>query len=129
MNDPIGDLIIRIKNAGEARKETATVPFSKMKMAICEILEKEGFVKSCERKGKKTTKAIEIEIAYEGSMPKIRGVKRVSKLSRRVYKKTTDLRPIKNGHGHLILSTPNGIKTDKEAKKELVGGEALFEIW
>ncbi len=127
MTDPISDMIIRIKNAGESRKETLVFPYSKLKMEICSVLEKKGFIKSASKKGKKT-KMIEV-VLVEGREPHIRGVKRVSKPSRRIYKKYSELRPVKNGYGALVLSTPKGIMTNLEAKKDRLGGEALFEIW
>jgi small subunit ribosomal protein S8 len=129
MTDPISDMIIRLKNAGEAHKDTVVVPFSKLKYEICTLLEKEGYVKDLNKKGKKVTKSIEVALVYNGHYPKIEGVRRVSKPSRRIYKKWTEIRPVKNGFGMLVLSTPKGIVTDKVARKEKVGGEAMFEIW
>lgn len=127
MTDPISDMIIRIKNAGESRKDTLVLPYSKLKMEICSVLEKKGFIKSALKKGKKT-KVIEISLV-ESKEPHIRDVKRISKPSKRVYKKYSELRPVKSGYGVLVLSTPKGIMTNLEAKKEHLGGEALFEIW
>jgi len=129
MTDPIADMIIRLKNAGEANRDIVSFPYSKLKFEICSVLEKEGFVKSVAKKGKKITKSIEVELLYNDKFPRIEGVKRVSKPSRRVYKKSGDLRPVKSGFGALILSTPAGIVTGKEARKGKMGGEALFEIW
>ncbi|PIQ66761.1 MAG: 30S ribosomal protein S8 [Candidatus Zambryskibacteria bacterium CG_4_9_14_3_um_filter_40_16] len=128
MTDPIADMITRIKNAGESRKDSLTLPYSKLKMEIGSVLEKQGYVKSATKKGKKT-KIIEIELLYQNDLPRIQNVKRVSKPSRRIYKKSTEIRQVKNGYGSLILTTPKGIKTGIEARKEHLGGEALFEIW
>ena len=97
-------------------------------MEIGSVLEKQGYVKSATKKGKKT-KIIEIELLYQNDLPRIQNVKRVSKPSRRIYKKSTEIRQVKNGYGSLILTTPKGIKTGIEARKEHLGGEALFEIW
>lgn len=118
-----------LKNAGEANKESITVPFSNMTFSIAETLAKHGYVKSVSKKGKKVIKSIEVEVAYEGAEPKIKGVERISKLSRRMYEKASDIKPFRNGFGNVILTTPKGILTDKEAKKENVGGEMLFRIW
>ncbi len=129
MTDPISDMIIRIKNAGISHKETVTFPYSNLKFEICSILEKQGFIKSHAKKGKKVAKSIEVGLLYDGPHSHIQGVKRVSKPSRRIYKKVSDIRPIRNGYGNIIISTPKGLKTDVEARKEKLGGEVLFQIW
>jgi len=128
--DHIADMITRIKNAGDVGKESLVFPYSKIKFDICLVLEKEGYLKSVVKKGKKVAKFIEAELVYEtDGSPKVQGVERMSKLSRRMYKKAKDLRPVKSGTALLILTTPKGIVTNKEAKKENVGGEVLFKIW
>jgi len=129
MTDPISDMIVRLKNAGLSQKDSVVFPYSKLKYEICVVLEKEGFIKSLTKKSKKS-RALEVELNYGlDSSPRIQDVKRISKPSRRVYMKSSELRPVKNGYGTLILSTPKGIVTDVLARKEKVGGEALFEIW
>ncbi len=130
MNDKIADMLIRIKNAGIAGKESTLIPHSKLKISIADALLKRGYVASVSSKGKKTKKVIEVGIAYdkEGN-PKVKEVKRISKLSCRVYYGYRDIRAIRNGYGTLMLSTPKGILTGDEARKENVGGEALFKIW
>ena len=128
--DPIADLINQIKNAGAVKKATVSIPFSNFKLSIAEKLKDEGFVKAVEKKGKKVKKTLDITIKYnDDGKAFIQGVKRVSKPGRRIYRGFEDIIPVKYGFGSLILSTPKGIKTDKEAKKEKVGGEALFQIW
>jgi len=129
MTDPISDLIIRIKNAGDSRKETVSIPYSKLKFEICSLLQKEGIIGEVTKKGKKITKAIEVTLLYDNGDAHIQGVKRVSKPSKRVYRKVAEIRPVKSGYGNLILSTPAGIMTDITARKAKVGGEALFQIW
>ena len=128
--DKISNLIINIKNAGCARKEYASVPYSQYKMAVAKLLKKEGFLVSVESKGKKVKKTIQMEVAYnkDGS-PRLNEVVRISKPSKRVYLGAKDIRPIKGGFGVLVLSTPKGIVTDKTARKENIGGEVLFKIW
>lgn len=129
MNDKISNLINIVKNGGNAGKETVVIPYSKLSTSILELLEKEGYVKSLEKKGKKINRFIEVGILYVNGNPRIQGVERVSKLSKRVYKKSSDIRVFRNGYGNLILSTTKGIMTDKMAKKSNIGGEVLFKIW
>ncbi len=127
--DPISDMIVRIKNASDSKKESVVFPYSKLKLAILDVLFKEGLIKSFGKKGKKIAKFIEVGLVYENGSPKIKGVERVSKTSKRVYQKSKDVKKVKSGIGNLILSTPKGIMTDKQAREENVGGEALFKIW
>ncbi|HEY4489773.1 MAG TPA: 30S ribosomal protein S8 [Candidatus Paceibacterota bacterium] len=127
VTDPISDMVVRLKNADRARRQVVSFPYSQLKEKICEILQKEGFVKSFSKKGKKIAKTIEVELNSESK--KIKGVKRISKPSRRIYFKSSGLRPVKSGYGVLVISTPKGIMTGKEARKVRTGGEALFEIW
>lgn len=128
--DPIADLIVRLKNAGAIRKASVSVPHSAFKHAIAEKLRDVGYIKTVEKKGKKARKILDVTLRYDDKGSHIiHGVKRISKPGRRVYKSVLEIVPVKYGHGALILSTPKGIKTDKEARKEKIGGEALFEIW
>ena len=130
VTDPIADFIIRLKNAGAVKKTSVSVPFSMLKMAVAEKLKDAGYVKAVEKKGKKVRKTLDVVLEYsEAGSHKIVGVKRISKPGRRVYKSVREIRPVRYGHGALILSTPKGIMTDTEARQEKVGGEALFEIW
>ncbi len=128
-NDPIADMIIRIKNAGEVAKDSLVLPYSKIKFEIATLLQKEGYVKSVAKKGKKVSKFLEIGLVYEGGSPKVQGVDRISKLSKRIYQKAKDIVGVRQGYGTIVLSTPKGILTDKEARKANVGGEVLFKIW
>jgi len=129
VNDKIADMLIRIKNAGSAGKESTVIPYSNLRLSIVEALLKRGYIASFSKKGKKTKKVIEIGIAYKDGEPKVKGAERVSKLSRRVYYGFRDIKPVKNGFGIIMLSTPKGILSGEDAKKENVGGEALFKIW
>lgn len=130
VNDSLGDFIIQLKNASMAKKSSISVPYSKLKHAVADILLREGFVVAVERKGKKIKKYLEVTLKYDtAGSPEINGVKRVSKLGKRVYLKSKEIRSVKFGHGRLLLSTPKGIMTDSEAKKVNTGGEALFSIW
>ncbi|MDO8561912.1 MAG: 30S ribosomal protein S8 [bacterium] len=130
VSDPVGDFIIRLKNAGAVKKESVAVPYSALKYAIAEKLKDAGFLISIEKKGKKVRKTLDVVLKYDtAGLPVIHGVKRVSKPGRRLYRSAREIVPVRYGHGALILSTPKGILTGKEARKENVGGEALFEIW
>ena len=128
--DPVGDFINRIKNGGEVKKQKVSVPFSAFKMAIAEVLKEAGYIQAIDKKGKKVKKTLDISLKYDDAgKARIIGVKRISKPGRRMYRGVEDIRQVRYGHGTLILSTPKGIMTDKEARKQKVGGEALFEIW
>lgn len=129
MTDPIGAMLNMLKNAGNAGKPTITVPFSKLKFAIAECLKAQGYVESVSKKTKKNLPYLELGVAYEGSTPRIHEVSRVSKPSRRLYMGVKDIKPMKQGKGMFVFSTPKGILRDKDARKEMVGGEVLFSIW
>ena len=129
VTDSISDLIIRLKNASRAKKETVLFPYSKFANAVAEALRKEGYVEAISKKGKKVSKFIEMKLQYTAGVPVLKDVKRISKPSQRVYYSVADIHPVRNGFGRLILSTPKGILTDREARKARTGGEALFEIW
>ena len=130
VSDPVADFITRLTNAGAIRKASVSIPFSNFKMAIAEKLKDAGFIKSIDKKGKKVKKTLEVALKYdEAGNHVINGVKRISKPGRRMYKGSNEIIPVRYGHGQLILSTPKGVLTGKEARKEKVGGEALFEIW
>lgn len=123
-------MLIAIKNSTMVSKKSVVVPFSKIKFAIAECLKDNGFVTQVSKKTEKNnTPVIEIELAYPMGKARINDVKRVSKPSRRVYMGMRDIHTIKNGHGMTVFSTPKGIMSDKQARKEQVGGEALFMIW
>lgn len=127
--DPIADMINMMKNAGQAGRETVIVSYSKMKESILEVLKSESYIKGFEKKSVKGKPSIEISLILENRVPKIKGVKRVSKPSKRIYTTAKDIRPVKQGYGSLVVSTPAGILSGREAKKQKVGGEALFQIW
>ena len=118
-----------LKNAGLAGKESVVLPYSKMKNAIAECLKKEGYVNKLSKKVRKNHPVLEIELSYVDKKPRISEVERISKQSRRVYLGIKEIHPVRNGRGILVLSTPKGILSGKEARKENVGGEALFQIF
>lgn len=132
--DPISDTIIRIKNAQATRKERVFVPFSKMKAKIAGVLKNAGFLADVERRKKKVGKSeheyLDIVLRYdEDGRPGINGVKLISKPSRHLYIRAKELKLIRSGYGITVLSTPNGIMSSKDAFKQKIGGEILFEIW
>lgn len=130
VNDPVGDFIIRLKNAGMVGKREVQVPYSKLKHAIADKLVASGFVISAVKRGKKVAKTIEVTLKYDaGGVHEIRGVQRISKPGRRLYIGVSEIFPVKYGKGKRILSTPAGILTGEEAKEKNVGGEELFIIW
>ena len=125
ITDPVGDFIVRLKNATDAGKSHTIAPYSKLKAAVAETLKARGFIKGYDKRGKKAKKIIEVEL-----IPlKIQGVARVSKPGRRLYIRVNEIKAVRSGQGAMVLSTPKGILTDREARKENVGGEALFKIW
>lgn len=128
--DTLANMLVSMKNGSAVEKGTVVVPFSNIKYAIAQCLQNNGFIAGASKKTeKKNVPILEINLAYTAEGAKIHDVKRISKPSRRVYMGVRDMRPVKNGHGMIVLSTPKGIMSDKEAKKEQVGGEALFMIW
>ncbi len=130
VNDPVADLIVRLKNAAAVGETAVSLPFSNFKMAIAESLKGAGYVKTVEKKGKKIKKTLDITLACDAAgKPRLSGVKRISKPGRRVYRASRELFAVAYGHGALILSTPKGVMTNTEARKQKIGGEALFEIW
>jgi len=130
ITDPVGDFIIRLKNASMLGREHVSVPHSKLKLSIAHKLEERGYVKAIVKRGKKARKNLEIDLCYDTSgKPLIQEVKRVSKPGRRVYTRVSHIRSVRGGKGILFLSTPMGILTGEEARKAKVGGEALFKIW
>lgn len=129
VTDPLADFLIQMKNAGAVGKSVVSIPFSNLKHAVATKLKEVGYIGGVEKRGKKTHKFIDITLAYENGSHKIKGVRRISKPGRRLYRAVREIVPVRYGHGMLVLSTPKGIKTDSEARKERVGGEALFEIW
>jgi len=130
MTDPIADMITRIRNAQMVKKETIKVPFSKFKMDILNVLKKNGYIKDFTKVGREPKRMIEITLMYnEDKTPKITEIRKVSKPSQRVYRKSKQIWPAKGGFGIYIISTPQGVMTNKEAKKKNLGGEILLEVW
>ena len=128
--DPIADMLTRIRNANSAKHKTVDVPSSKMKTAIAEILFKEGYIKSFEIISNENQGIIRIALKYDEKGTRvIDGIKRISKPGLRVYANKEELPRVLNGLGTAIISTSQGLKTDKEAREAGIGGEVLAYIW
>ena len=130
MNDPIADMLTRVRNALIARHDTVTLPASNMKKSIAKILLDEGYIKSVDYIDDGLQGQIKIVLKYaEGKQSVIKGLKRISKPGLRVYARTEELPKVLGGLGIAIVSTSKGVMTDKEARKADVGGEVLAYIW
>lgn len=129
VNDPISDMLTRIRNAQAVDHQTVVIPFSKLKMNLAEILKKEGLIEEVDTQGKKTNKVIEIKLKYLKGEPVINNIKRISKPGRRIYIKKDEIKPIRQGFGMSVISTSQGLMTNKEASKKELGGEVLCEIY
>jgi small subunit ribosomal protein S8 len=130
MNDPIGDMITRIRNAQLRAKSKVSTPGSKMRANVLEVLKNEGYIRgyaAVEHPGGKNE--LEIELKYFDGEPVIREIARVSKPGRRVYASVRNLPRVNNGLGVAILSTPKGIMADHDARDANVGGEVLFTVF
>jgi len=129
MTDPISDMLTRIRNAQAVKRKTVVIPFSKLKLSLAKILEKQAIVGKVASQGRKINKVIEIGLKYEQGRPIIDTIKRISKPGRRIYIKKDELRPIRQGYGLIIISTSQGLMTNEQAKKKGLGGEVICEIW
>jgi small subunit ribosomal protein S8 len=140
--DPIADMLTRIRNAQMVKKTEVFLPYSKLKLNILKLLENEGWVSNIEvikgipTKSKKVNEEkdlrfdrIKLNIIYSNNQPKLKSLKRISKPGRRVYVTKDDLPSVLNGWGIAVISTPKGLMTNKQAKKENVGGEVICEIY
>ena len=131
MSDPIADMLTRIRNANSAKHDTVDVPASKMKIAIADILLKEGYIKNYTIEEVNGFKSIHITLKYgkDKNVKIITGLKRISKPGLRVYANAEDLPKVLGGLGTAIVSTNHGVITDKEARKLGIGGEVLAFVW
>ncbi|OGD32146.1 30S ribosomal protein S8 [Candidatus Azambacteria bacterium RIFCSPHIGHO2_02_FULL_52_12] len=128
--DPIADMLTRIRNAQAVGHPTVSFPYSKMKAGIMAIFEKERLIDSYERKGKSVRKSIVVALKYgKDGTSAIGSLERVSKPGKRIYKKASELYPVRQGFGVMIVSTPEGLLTGKEARKKKLGGEVICKVW
>jgi len=130
MTDPVADLLTRIRNALHARKERVEVPYSRLKEQVVEVMKAEGFLKECAVVEVGEHKALRLWLKYdEVGQPVIRGLKRVSKPSLRVYVGAEKIPQVRRGLGINILSTSRGVLVDREARQQRVGGEVMCAVW
>ena len=130
VNDPIGDLIARIRNAGMRKRSKVSTPASRMRERVLGVLESEGYIRGFTLVQKPGAfPEFEVELKYFDNEPVIADIKRVSKPGRRVYSSIGDLKPVRNGLGISILSTPKGVMSDTAAKEANVGGEVLLQVY
>jgi len=151
--DPVSDMLTSIRNALAVDKTTVSVPFSNFKYEIAKILEREGFIEKIEKKGRKAKRFIEINLKYipadsyqsdkvsaseetglaeknsTDKTPAISGLKKISKPGQRIYSDWKKIKKVKGGYGMAIISTSKGLMTNKEARKNKLGGEIICEIW
>jgi small subunit ribosomal protein S8 len=129
MQDPISDMLTRIRNANTAKLDTVEIPSSKVKVAIAEVLKTEGFILDCTVEGEGIEKTLVIKNKYYNGESVIDGIKRVSKPSCRIYSGAQEVPRVRNGQGIAVLSTPQGIISGRTAAKNNVGGELLCYVW
>ncbi len=130
ISDPIGDMLTRLRNGMKAKKPVVDVPASNMTENILSVLQREGYLREFNKyEVRKNVHNISVELKYHDDEPAIRELKRVSKPGRRVYSNMNDLKPVYNGLGILILSTPQGVLSDVEARQNNVGGEIICSVF
>ena len=130
MSDPLADMLTRIRNAGNAKHKSVDIPGSKIKTDLAGVLKQEGFIRNFKFIKDNKQGILRIYLKYDqNDRHVVYGVERVSKPSRRVYVKSRDVKPVLNGLGISVLSTSVGLITDKQARKENIGGEVLCAIW
>ncbi len=130
VNDPIGDMIARIRNAAMRKRSTVLTPASRMRERVLDVLQAEGYIRGfsvVQQPG--AFPQFEVELKYFDGEPVIAEISRVSKPGRRVYSSIADLKPVKNGLGISILSTPKGVMSDTAARNANVGGEVLCQVY
>lgn len=130
MTDPIADMLTRLRNANSAQHDTVSMPFSKLKSNIAEILKAEGYISGWSVADAEVGKTLTLDLKYTASRERaLSGVRRISKPGLRVYAKSTNLPKVLGGLGVAILSTSSGLLTDKQAAQKGVGGEVLAYVW
>ena len=129
MTDPITDMLNQIRNAQAVGKAEILIPMSKIKNEIATILSKEGFLGEVKKSVKGGHKALKIVLKYDNELPAISGLNRVSKPGQRIYERTIELKKVHGGYGISVVSTSKGLMTNKEAKKQKLGGEIICQVW
>ena len=129
MTDPLGDLLTRIRNGQQARKDSVLTPASNLRVRVLDVLQREGYIRGYSEEVLAGQKGLRIELKYFEGQPAIQHLARVSKPGRRVYSASRELPRIRNGLGITIVSTPRGVLSDAEARDQNVGGEVLAEVF
>ena len=129
MTDPIADMLTRIRNAVRVEHPTVDIPLSKVKRGVADVLKREGYIWDWEEVETEPVNALRLVLKYPNGESVIQKIQRVSKPGRRVYNRSKELRPVLNGLGISIISTSSGVLSDREARKQNIGGEVLCQIW
>lgn len=129
MTDPIADMLTRIRNANQMKHEKVDIPASKLKKEVLELLKKEGYIASVQVVNNKPQDILRVTLKYMQNDRVVKGLKRISKPGLRVYAKTSEIPKVLNGLGIAVISTSQGVMTDREARKLKVGGEILAYVW
>lgn len=129
MTDPLGDMLTRIRNGQQAKKDSILTPASKLRAHVLDVLQREGYIRGYSEEQVAGHKGLRIELKYFEGQPAIQHLARVSKPGRRVYSGSMELPRIRNGLGTVIVSTPRGVLSDAEAREQNVGGEVLAEVF
>jgi small subunit ribosomal protein S8 len=129
MTDPLGDMLTRIRNGQQAKKDSILTPASKLRAHVLDVLQREGYIRGYTEEQVEGHNGLRIELKYFEGQPAIQHLARVSKPGRRVYSASRELPHIRNGLGTIIVSTPRGVLSDAEAREQNVGGEVLAEVF
>ncbi|WP_338503014.1 30S ribosomal protein S8 [Sphingomonas kaistensis] len=129
MTDPLGDMLTRIRNGQQAKKDSVLTPASKLRAHVLDVLQREGYIRGYSEEELAGQKGLRIELKYFEGQPAIQHLARVSKPGRRVYSGAAKLPRVRNGLGMTIVSTPRGVLSDAEAREQNVGGEVLAEVF
>ena len=129
MTDPIADMLTRIRNANQAKHESVEMPASRLKLEILNVLKNEGYISEYEKVEDGKQGVIKVTLKYNNKERVIKGLKKISKPGLRVYVKSTELPKVLNGLGIAVISTSNGIMTDREARQKKLGGEVIAFVW
>jgi small subunit ribosomal protein S8 len=129
MTDPLGDMLTRIRNGQQAKKDSILTPASKLRARVLDVLQREGYIRGYSEEAVGPAKGLRIDLKYFEGQPAIQHLARISKPGRRVYSAARELPRIRNGLGTVIVSTPRGVLSDAEAREHNVGGEVLAEVF
>jgi small subunit ribosomal protein S8 len=129
MTDPLGDMLTRIRNGQQAKKDSILTPASKLRARVLDVLQREGYIRGYSKADGGTAEALRIDLKYFEGRPAIQHLSRVSRPGRRVYSGANELPRVRNGLGITIVSTPKGVLSDAEAREQNVGGEVLCQVF